>query len=105
MRDGVRERVRDLLGVTEGDLERDLDLDGVALGDLDLEAVLVLLAVLLVVTLLLGVWVPVWEAVIELVRDEDEPTLIERLGVLLRDGVREAVGERVIEAVADLLGV
>ena len=96
--------VVDLLGLTEGVLERDPLLDGVALGERVLDGVTLMLAVMLGVTLLLGVWVTVLEAVLELVLEGDEPWLIERLGVLLKDGVREEVGERVSDAVAVLEG-
>ena len=97
--------VVDLLGLTEGVLEQVPLLEGVALRVLDLDGVRLLLAVILAVTLLLGVWVTVLEAVLELVLEGDEPWLIELLGVLLNDGVREEVGERVSDAVAVLEGV
>ena len=92
--------VLDLLGLTEGVLERVPLLEGDTLGVLVLDGVTLLLAVMLGVTLLLRVWVTVLEAVIELVLEGDEPWLMERLGVLLNDGVREEVGERVSDAVA-----
>jgi hypothetical protein len=92
----VLERDPDLDGVTLGVL----DLDGDTLGVLVLDGVTLLLAVMLGVTLLLGVWVPVLDGVTELVLEGDEPWLMERLGVLLNDGLREEVGDRVSDAVA-----
>jgi hypothetical protein len=44
------------------------------------------------------------DALIELVRDGDEPPLIERLGVLLNEDVVEGVGVLVTEGVTDLEG-
>ena len=96
--EGDREEVGDLLGDRLGDLEGDTDLEGVKLEVFDLEGVMVMLA------LLLGVRVGLLDALTELVRDGDEPLLVERLGVLLKEDVVEGVSVLVSEAVADLEG-
>ena len=91
---GVLLRVFDLEGLTV----RVFDLEGVKLGVFDLEAVMVALA------LLLGVRVGLLDALRELVRDGDEPLLIERLGVLLKEDVVEGVSVLVTEGLTDLEG-
>jgi hypothetical protein len=101
--DAVGERVYDPVFDAEGVLEGETDLLGVT--DLDLDCVLVLLGLLLGVWVLLGVCVAVLEVVGEDVLEGEDPVLDERVGVLLKDGVMDAVGERVYEPVFDAEGV